>query len=63
MKLADFGPEPIQVTGYFAGKPPSSPGGIRGVTKAEDFYNATRRQAKPGVGVCEPRWAVSVVAP
>jgi len=52
MKLADFGPEPIQVTGYFAGKPPSSPGGIRGVTKAEDFYNATRRQAKP--------WAYSV---
>src|SRR5271165_5560686 len=51
MKFFDVGPEPIQVTGYGNKRPPS-PGGVREISKAVDFYNATRKTAKP--------WAYSV---
>jgi hypothetical protein len=48
MKFFDVGPEPIQVNGYSVDrKPPSSPGGVREVSKVDDFYNETRRKAKP----------------
>jgi hypothetical protein len=51
MKFFDVGPEPIQVTGYFGDrdnrKPPSSPGGVREISKVGDFYNLTRGQATP----------------
>jgi hypothetical protein len=51
MKFFDVGPEPIQVIGYSgkSGKrePLSSPGGVREISKVDDFYNKTRRKAKP----------------
>jgi hypothetical protein len=47
MKFFDVGPEPIQVTGYFGNrKRPSSPGGVREISKVGPFYNVTRGQAK-----------------